>query len=182
MSADGETVWVVTKEWSRPYMGETTSVAGVFATEADAVAYIAEQKKKREAWTTYDYDSWRVRGDCALSPDAQPRGEGDAAPVCSVHNYPMHATWTCMECHDAQPRGEGARLTVTCHICMGSFVEPGPCPACQPAPPASGAPRCERCAGTGTVHFHEYGMPASVSMDCPACAGSGKHGTGGATP
>jgi hypothetical protein len=47
----------------------------------------------------------------SLSPERAERGEGDASPVCPVHNYPMHATWTCVECSQPAPPASGAPRT-----------------------------------------------------------------------
>jgi hypothetical protein len=73
---------------------------------------------------------------------------------------------------DAQPRGEGALLS-----CVHGRGYGWLCPVCQPAPPASGAP-CRECFGVGARWIASGG--ARTYDTCPACAGSGKHGTGGA--
>jgi hypothetical protein len=157
------------------------------------------QPRGEPTWVSKDGKDWP--GAYVEPPDAQPRGEGARCEECEgtgvvetidyVEGTPCQSGEPCPECHGTGRIGwvestSGGRA----------------CPACQPAPPASGAPKlrqcggcgemvagecrchepasgapCRECGGTGIAPFTgrdiDYYAPAS-SRKCPACAGSGR--------
>jgi hypothetical protein len=156
---------------------------------------------ERQEWVEPNIQAAYARVVRALAPERAERGER-----CAV-GHPLTTTVYCSTCNPPEraERGEGDWSEIHAGPLGAGQRQPAPpasvederdwvhpacrnghtfdpawcggayCRACGlAAPPASGAP-CRECGGTGDAAFDGDKM-------CNRCAGSGKHGTGGATP
>jgi hypothetical protein len=95
----------------------------------------------------------------ALAPDAQPRGEGARCERC--HGRGVIITGGPESYDPDGRRGSGTPM---------SFA---PCPACQPAPPADGAPGCDHRNQIGVRNEDGF---VERCLDCGAVVRAGGSG------